>query len=440
MSIAPDVALSAAAGQAEAQYRLGAGYFGAGDIQSALEWLTRAADQHWPDAQNLLGVIYANGIGVTCQPSRAAQLFAAATRRDLKEAHFNLSGLLFSGSVAQADDAAAMHHLLHAAELGHRAAWRVLGYLYSLESTTASAALATGCFARAALQGDAYAEYVLGLRFLRGVGVAADVSEAAYWFASATNKQIYCAAERLRSLVDKLGEAQVQRGIRECVPHAKQLADSSREVVAPDIVTTISGKSLPTIGAVSDSPNIIDEQLCDYLINLAASRVRPSGVVDPASGKPLQSNLRTSSSMNFQLSMYDAAVGLVCRRLASLAGSTVTHAEPLSVLRYMPGQEYKPHYDHFAVDEQGAPRVRDGNGQRVATVFVYLNDVQAGGETNFPRLGVRVQPAKGKAVAFQNCDAHGQPNPDMLHAGMPVMHGEKWLATLWFRERPFVWA
>lgn len=441
MSYTPDADLisTAAAGQPEAQYRLGAGYFAGGEIRAALEWLTRAADRDVPDAQNMLGVIYVNGIGVACQPSKASELFAAAARHGLKESHFNLSGLLLSGWMAQADESAALNHLLQAAELGHRPAWRVLGFLYALEATTASQERATCCFARAAVQGDAHAEYMLGLRYLQGLGVAADVDEACYWLASAANKQIYSAAGRLRLLVDELGEPWVQRNLRERMPQAKQLARRSLDVVMPDICPAISHEKLSATDTVSEFPNITDGQLCDYLVNLAAASVQPSGVLDPGSGRPLQSNLRTSSSMNFQLSMYDAAVGCVCRRLAALAGLPAMHAEPLSVLRYLPGQEYRPHYDHFTVDEQGVPRVRDGNGQRVATVFVYLNDVEAGGETDFPRLNIRVQPAKGKAVAFFNCNAAGQPNEDMLHAGMPVIRGEKWLATLWFRERPFRW-
>ena len=143
--------------------------------------------------------------------------------------------------------------------------------------------------------------------------------------------------------------------------------------------------------------------------------------------------------MNFQLSMYDMVVGFTCRLLASLVGMQAVQAEPISVLRYLPGEEYKPHYDHFAVDEQGIPKVQDTNGQRLVTVFAYLNEVAEGGETDFPRLSVRVRSSKGKAVAFLNCDAAGKPNPDTLHAGLPVIRGEKWLATLWFRERPFNW-
>jgi len=147
--------------------------------------------------------------------------------------------------MAQADESAALNHLLQAAELGHRPAWRVLGFLYALEATTASQERATCCFARAAVQGDAHAEYMLGLRYLQGLGVAADVDEACYWLASAANKQIYSAAGRLRLLVDELGEPWVQRNLRERMPQAKQLARRSLDVVMPDICPAISHENCP---------------------------------------------------------------------------------------------------------------------------------------------------------------------------------------------------
>ncbi|MGA9851768.1 MAG: 2OG-Fe(II) oxygenase [Gammaproteobacteria bacterium] len=430
---------SARAGQPEAQYRLGAWHFSRGEINVALDWLNRAAASHVLDAQNLLGVIHLNGIGMPCDPRKAEEHFGAAAERDLKEAHFNLSGLLFSGSAVQRDDAVACRHLLRAAELGHRPALRVLGYLYGIAGDTASQALATRCFTRAALLGDAHSEYMLGIHYLNGTGVDVNHGEAAYWFINAANKRLYCASLRLKSLAVEMGEAPLQRVMQHHVPEAKRVDSDPLDLRVPDFDVEIQSSSEHAPGTVSEHPGILDDNLCDYLVNLAAPHLLPSGVVDPATGKPLKTVLRTSSSMNFQLSMYDMAVGVVCRRLAGLAGVEATHAEPISILRYLPGEEYKPHYDHFVVDEHGAPKVQDQNGQRTVTVFAYLNDVEAGGETDFPRLAVRVQPGKGKAVAFLNCDSAGKPNPDTLHAGMPVMRGEKWLATLWFRERPFNW-
>jgi hypothetical protein len=79
-------------------------------------------------------------------------------------------------------------------------------------------------------------------------------------------------------------------------------------------------------------------------------------------------------------------------------------------------------------------------GNRTRTVCVYLNPVAAGGDTDFPVAGVRVAPEVGKAVIFDSLHADGTPNPDSLHAGLPVEDGEKWLATLWIRQGRYrVW-
>ena len=44
-----------------------------------------------------------------------------------------------------------------------------------------------------------------------------------------------------------------------------------------------------------------------------------------------------------------------------------------------PSQKYEPHFDYF----HDAENVRNG-GQRIATMLMYLSDVQEGGETVFP--------------------------------------------------------
>src|SRR5690606_31713770 len=122
------------------------------------------------------------------------------------------------------------------------------------------------------------------------------------------------------------------------------------------------------------------------------------------------------------------------RRLCRLLDLPFVNAEPLSLLRYQPGQEYRPHRDYLSPSSLATPEGRR-LGQRTHTVFVYLGDVGRGGETDFPDLGVRISPKRGRAVMFSNIDADGRPDPRSLHAGMPVIEGEKWLGTLWLRER-----
>ena len=59
----------------------------------------------------------------------------------------------------------------------------------------------------------------------------------------------------------------------------------------------------------------------------------------------------------------------------------------------------------------------------------------AGGGTAFLRLDHVFQPRRGRALAWNNLHANGAPNPDTLHAGLPVLQGAKTIITKWFRER-----
>ena len=404
---------------AQRQFQEAAAAFARRQYAEALPVLERAAAEGEPQSQNLLGVMLLNGMGGNLDPRRAAEMFEAAARAELREAHYNLANLKFHGLGIAQDVTGAQERLLAAARAGHRPALRALGFIYRAAGGDQKwARLATQCFRQAAEAGDPLAQYAYGVSLLHGHGTVADPVAAAQCFAMAARAGIYLAPLRL-------AEAQA----------AGTVGAAASQPLLPLEACVLSAlpASLPAreVAFMSEHRQALDPYLEDHLINLAAPQLMPSNVVDPQTGVAVKSELRTSHSMHFQPSMYDASVFLALRRIAHVAGLPASHAEPLGLLRYGPGQEYRPHYDYYSDDHHQA--------QRVATVFVYLNDVAEGGGTDFPRLGVRVDPEPGKAVKFLNCDSEGKPNPDTLHAGLPVARGEKWLATLWFWDRPFDW-
>ena len=65
---------------------------------------------------------------------------------------------------------------------------------------------------------------------------------------------------------------------------------------------------------------------------------------------------------------------------------------------------------------------------------MYLNDVEEGGETFFPKLNLSVHPRKGMAVYFEYFYQDQSLNELTLHGGAPVTKGEKWIATQWVRR------
>ena len=61
-----------------------------------------------------------------------------------------------------------------------------------------------------------------------------------------------------------------------------------------------------------------------------------------------------------------------------------------------------------------------------------MNDVEEGGETEFSRLGVEVQPKQGCALIWNSLNPQGMPNPNTVHQAHPVLRGEKYVITKWF--------
>ncbi|MBX3726582.1 MAG: 2OG-Fe(II) oxygenase [Xanthomonadales bacterium] len=173
---------------------------------------------------------------------------------------------------------------------------------------------------------------------------------------------------------------------------------------------------------------------CAHLIELGRPTLMPSQVVDPHSGRVLRDDYRTSSSTELAAFVEDPWALVLQNRLCELVDAPLGHAEWLSLLHYAPGQEYRPHRDYLPPPALKTAAGRKA-GQRRYTVFAYLCDVEAGGGTAFPELDVTVEPRLGRAVLFHNLDSDSAPDPRTLHAGLPVLAGEKWLATLWLRER-----
>ena len=71
-------------------------------------------------------------------------------------------------------------------------------------------------------------------------------------------------------------------------------------------------------------------------------------------------------------------------------------------------------------------------------MIVYLSDVEEGGETLFPNIGLKIRPQKGSALLFWNRTPDGVLDPLVLHSSVPVVRGRKWSITRWIRERSMV--
>jgi hypothetical protein len=186
---------------------------------------------------------------------------------------------------------------------------------------------------------------------------------------------------------------------------------------------------------VRAAPGLLSAQMCDALIARARPLLAPAKIYNEFIGGEAIRDARRNSAAEFNITDLDLVLLAARERLCALAGLPVVQAEICQVLHYRPGERYSPHFDFF-VPESGAHAVTLAErGQRVTTVLVYLNADLEGGETDFPRLGVRHRGGTGDALMFRNVDAAGQPDRRTLHAGLPPTRGEKWLLSLWIRDR-----
>lgn len=190
-------------------------------------------------------------------------------------------------------------------------------------------------------------------------------------------------------------------------------------------------RACPLGGAKADLftiPGFASAQTCRALIAAIERDARPSTLFGDGGGG---SDLRTSSTHYFHAE--DRLAARLGAEIDALLGLPRSRAEPLQGQRYRVGEQYRHHSDHFRIDRPHWQRERLRGGQRSWTAMIYLDSVENGGATDFPRLNLSIAPEPGLLVAWNNMDRRGRPNPALLHSGLPVGAGAKFVITQWYR-------
>jgi prolyl 4-hydroxylase len=192
--------------------------------------------------------------------------------------------------------------------------------------------------------------------------------------------------------------------------------------------------SIPAGQRILDAPEVTlfrgfaSPTECSYLVRMAEPAFQPAAVGHVSGGaQQLNQQIRTCDVAVFTWIAEDLVIQAFNRRIAAVSGTKAEFGEPLQALRYRPGQQFRPHRDCLP----------PGESQRTLTMLVYLNEDYTGGETEFLKTGFKVKGSAGDAILFRNADSAGNPDPDSLHAGLPVTSGVKLLASRWIRQHPF---
>ncbi|XP_071090772.1 prolyl 4-hydroxylase subunit alpha-2-like [Haliotis cracherodii] len=186
--------------------------------------------------------------------------------------------------------------------------------------------------------------------------------------------------------------------------------------------------------------DVIADWEADVFIRLASGMLERA-TTGQSPGQGSLSEARTSK-VAWLWDNHTHTVARVSRRVADITGlntdfrDSATFAEPFQVVNYGIGGHYSPHYD-FYVNQDNVKTSRgfsSNSGDRMATFMFYLSDVEEGGATVFPELGIGAPPVKNAALFWYNFLPDGSPDPRTRHGGCPVLYGHKWVANKWIRE------
>ena len=415
--------MNEAARPKQAEWREGQAAMKAGQIARAHELFHKAAGAGFAPAQFDLGRLLVFGLVEGADAAEGVEWLRRAEAERHAPAMYQLATLAMGERLVPFDATQVLERVRAAAESGHPRALTTLGVFYGEDPSTEIRALGTLCLEHAATRGDEIAMALLAFRLVKGRDVAANVPRAAAMLDLLASRGL--SLPTMVPSISRSNPAPVGLGQLPTLP-----------VPRPGVLDASAGdgQDLCVAPRIREYVQHIRDEQCLSVVLTAMRHMKPSKTADPQ-GRWVKVGLRTSDEALIDPLLEDVVLRQVQRRMAATAGLPVSHAEPLIVLRYAAGQEYRPHSDCLP-DSLVTPVERGGSGQRVATVITYLNANFTGGATFFPHIDLRVEPRAGSVLCFSNLDADGKPDPGAVHAGEPITAGVKWICTLWMRQGP----
>jgi prolyl 4-hydroxylase len=407
----------------EQQWQQARALIGSGNVLAAIPLLEAAVTALHPAASFNLGCLHLFGLIDAADRERGGFLVGQAAELGHAGALYQMAMLELAKPSKEPDWQYASECLRRSAELKYPTALRSLAVHWSRSKDESLHSLGNLCLEHAAVGGDLMSLALLMHRLYMGFGCEKNILRA-----SAINTLL------LESAIP------VENPVNRTPPHFAQARQIAELPALP--MPQLQDDCRPSsVEIVCESPWV---RLSDHVINqeesfllqyTAAPHLLPSITAAP-DGRRVQVELRTSFDMMLEEMLEDINVLLIQRRMAAIVDTTPAYSEYLQLLRYQNGQEYRPHRDYLP-PSLITPLEEGGAGQRESTVIVYLNDVKAGGETEFLELNKKIAPKMGRVLAFKNLHADGSPDTGTLHAGLPIKSGTKWIATMWIHQGVF---
>ena len=285
---------------------------------------------------------------------------------------------------------------------------------------------------------DAQAAMTLGLWRMSGHRIRRDIGLARDLFGHAAELGLDAAEDYYIALLangagglERRWQGALDR-LRRRAPH-NQVAHVQLAVLSAMSLTDSGDPATsPAIALISRQPRVatitqfMTHMECRYVSLIAEPLLGPSTVVHPATGALVQDPIRSSTAASFPFVAEDPVLHALNRCIAAVTQTLYEQGEPMQVLSYGLGQEYKLHSD--ALPHEPNPRI--------TTLLVYLNEDFRGGETHFPRANLSHRGRTGDALVFDSVAGDGSPDRLAWHAGLPVSAGRKLILSKWIRAEP----
>jgi len=187
--------------------------------------------------------------------------------------------------------------------------------------------------------------------------------------------------------------------------------------------------------------NFITNEESKKLVDYFTPKLRHSGTLSDK--KQTYSKIRTSSDYYIEENLIQdeevkRIINSIKNKISKHSGQPVQNQELLNIIRYLPGEEFKEHYDAFDKTADYWKIESKLGGQRIKTYIICLQKAKMGGYTGFTKIDKNILLEQGQCIYWDNVDKSGQIFTESLHCGRCPIDGEKWILTCWIRENKYV--
>eukprot|EP01120_Amphizonella_sp_Union-15-10_P016240 TRINITY_DN84_c0_g1_i1.p1 TRINITY_DN84_c0_g1~~TRINITY_DN84_c0_g1_i1.p1 ORF type:complete len:262 (-),score=44.11 TRINITY_DN84_c0_g1_i1:124-909(-) len=167
--------------------------------------------------------------------------------------------------------------------------------------------------------------------------------------------------------------------------------------------------------------NFLLPKQCDYLINLGSEYS-----ISADSNSPYGAFL-----LNHQR---DSIIKDIEHLIAEWTQIPIENGEVMFLRQTPAGIELPNHVDYFYGPD--SEQYIGDQGNRLASVIIFLEEPEQGGEVYFPEAKIKIPCKKGDALLYFNLKADGSLDEASVHSFAKVVKGNKWTLTKWLRQSP----